>query len=394
MIKGWKKYALLAGVSAMAAASLLGCGKAKEIDGTAAAAVCNEEEIPMGVASLYTRYQQAQMYSFYTQYFGMTELFDTVYDEESGETYGDSMKNDMMDSLKELYVLKQNAGDFGVEISEENQTAIAAAAKQFMEENDAEKLKEMGVSESDVAALLELYTYQTLMREAMIADVDRNVSDEEAARTSLSYVRVSLSGTTDDDGNTVELTDDEIAEKEELMQQVLDEALASDNVAEADLSAIAEGISEDLYASTLKFGTNDEEDTTDSAIKEAVAGLEDGTMVDHVVTTTSGDYMYVIRLDAAFDEEATEAKKLLIISDREDEHYEEELAEMVEAADFEIVEDVWDLLEITDSQVYTFKTEEAAEETTDETTEDTAEETTDDTADDAASEDASDEAEE
>lgn len=372
MIKGWKKYALLAGVSAMTAVSLAGCGKAKDIDGTATVAVCNEEEIPMGVASLYTRYQQAQMYSFYSGTFGMTNMFDMVFDEASKETYGESMKDDVMTSLKEMYVLKQHAGDFGVEISEENQTAMAEAAKLFMEENDADDLKEMGVSEADVAALLELYTYQALMREAMITDTDRNVSDEEAARTSLSYVRTSLTGT-DDEGNEVELTEDEIAEKEEMMQQVLDEALASENVAEADLGAIAEGISEDLTASTLKFGTNDEEDTTDSAIKEAVAGLEDGTMVDHVVTTSNGEYLYVIRLDAAFDEEATAAKKELIISEREEEHYQAELAEFVDAAEFEVVEKVWKQIKITDSQVYTFKTEEAEAESAGDTAEDGAE---------------------
>lgn len=377
MIKGWKRYALLAGVSAMTAVSLLGCGKTKEIDGTATVAVCNEENIPMGVASLYTRYQQAQMYSFYTSYFGMANVFDTVADEETGDTYGETMKDDMMSKLEELYVLKQHAGDFGVEISEENKTAMAEAARLFMEENDADDLKEMGVSESDVAALLELYTYQNLMREAMIADTDRNVSDEEAARTSLSYVRISLTGT-DDEGNEVELTEDELAEKEALMKQVLDEVQASDNVAEADLSEIAKGISEDLYASTLKFGTNDEEDTTDSAIKEAVAGLEDGAVVDHVVTTTKGDYMYVIRLDAAFDKEATEAKKQLIISDRENEHYQAELAELVEETDFEVVEKVWDQLKITDSKVYTFKTEESADGTTNESTDNKTEDGTSD----------------
>lgn len=358
MIKGWKKYALLAGVWAMAAAGLSGC--AKNIDGTATVAVCNEEEIPMGVASLCTRYEQAQLYSFYTQYFGMTDMFDSVADSETGKTYGESMKDDVMQTIKELYVMRQHAEEFGVEISEENRTALEAAAKQFMEENDADDLKEMGVSEADVAELLELYTYQKLMRVAMIADTDREVSDEEAARTTISYVRASLTEK-DDDGNTVALTEDEIAELEDQMQQVLEEALASEDVAEADLSAIAEEINEDFYASTLKYGTYDESDTTDSAIKEAIADLEDGMMVDHLVTTSDGKYLYVIRLDAFFDEEATAAKKELIISDREDEHYEAELAEWADAADFEVVNKVWKQLKITDSKIYTLKTEETAE---------------------------------
>ena len=67
MIKGMKKYALLAGVTAMTAAGLAGCGE--KLDGTATVAVCNEEEINLGVANLYTRYQQAQMYSFYVGFF-------------------------------------------------------------------------------------------------------------------------------------------------------------------------------------------------------------------------------------------------------------------------------------------------------------------------------------
>lgn len=371
------RYTLLAGATVLATVGMTGCGK--DIDGTATVAVCNDESIPLGVASLYARYQQAQMYSFYTGYFGTTEIFDNVADEETGETYGDTIKDDMMDSIKTMYVLKQHAADFDVTMSDENKTAIEEAAKAFMAENDANALKEMGVSESDVAALLELYSYQTWMYDAMIADVDQNVSDDEAAQTRVTYVKVSLDGTEqDEDGNTIPLTDEEKEEKEALAQKVLDEILASDDAASADMSEIAKTVDENLTSSTLVFGYT-EDDTADTAIKDAVVGLKDGEVVDHVITSEDSNCLYVIRLEKEFDEDATESKKSMIISDREKEDYQEELDSWLEAASFEVKQDIWDQVVITDQKVYTFKAEETSDSTGEDTTQDTGASSDEDT---------------
>ena len=47
-----------------------------------------------------------------------------------------------------------------------------------------------------MAQVLELYTYQTKMWDPMVEDTDREVSDEEAAQTSITYARIPL---TEDD---------------------------------------------------------------------------------------------------------------------------------------------------------------------------------------------------
>ena len=248
-----------------------------------------------------------------------------------------------------------------------------------MAENDANALKEMGVSESDVAALLELYSYQTWMYDAMIADVDQNVSDDEAAQTRVTYVKVSLDGTEqDEDGNTIPLTDEEKEEKEALAQKVLDEILASDDAASADMSEIAKAVDENLTSSTLVFGYT-EDDTADTAIKDAVVGLKDGEVVDHVITSEDSNCLYVIRLEKEFDEDATESKKSMIISDREKEDYQEELDSWLEAASFEVKEDIWDQVVITDQKVYTFKAEETSDSTGEDTTQDTGASSDEDT---------------
>ena len=49
----------------------------------------------------------------------------------------------------------------------------------------------------------------------IIANVDTEVSDEEAKQTSISYITVSTAGTEkDDDGKTIDLTDEEKGGKE------------------------------------------------------------------------------------------------------------------------------------------------------------------------------------
>lgn len=352
MIKGFKKYALLTAVCAMTVTGLAGCGK--DIDGTAAAAVCNDENIPMGVASLMARYQQAQMYSFYSSYFGGGNVFDTVADEESGDTYGETMKDDTMEALEGMYLLRQHAGDYDITISGEDKTKISEAAKSFVEANDSATLETMGVSQSDVETLLELYTYQTRMREVMIANVDKEVSDEEAARSKVTYAAVSLAGTeTDEEGNIIELTDEEKADKEEQAGQILEKVQAAGDAANVDMDALAKEVDENLTATSSTFGSDSE--TPDAAIREAVEGLADGTLVDHVVTSEDGTRLYVVRFDAVLDREATDARKASIITEREQKDFDDELKEWTDAADFDVKSGVWKKLTINDAEVYTFK---------------------------------------
>lgn len=355
MIKRFKKCVLLTAALAVAVTGFAGCGK--DIDGTATVAVCNEENIPMGVASLYTRYQQAQMFAFYGSYFGTTGMFDTVTDEESGETYGESMKGSVMDSLEEMYLLRQHASDYEVELSEEEKAAVTDAAKNFVEANEAGTLEKMGVSQADVETLLELYAYQTKMREAMIADVDKNVPDEEAAQSKITFVRISLAGTeTDEDGNTIELTEEEKAAKKEQAQQVLDAIKDTGDTAAADMSALAKAVDENLSATTSTYGSEDE--SPDSALREAAAGLTDGQVSDEIITSSDGTALFVLRLDAAFDREATDTEKESIISQREQDDYTKEVDGWKEESKFEVKENQWKKISINDTDVYTYKAKE------------------------------------
>ena len=106
------------------------------------------------------------------------------------------------------------------------------------------------------------------MHDPMTADVDTEVSANEKDQTRVTIVKVSTEGTEkDDDGNTIDLTDEEKAQKKDLAQQVLDKVKASDDVANADMDALAKEVDDSLSATAPAFTTAG---STDDTLDEAV----------------------------------------------------------------------------------------------------------------------------
>ncbi len=377
-----------------------GCG---ELNGSQVAATVDGEEISMGVLSFYTRFQQAQTSQMYMSMMGTdaSGIWDQVEDEEEGTTYGDSLRDDALNQLEEMCLLKLHAEEYEVSISDEEQKKIEEAAAQFMEDNTEETEASLAVNQDDIERFLELATYYQKMRDPIQDDVDTEVSDEEAAQTTITYVQVQDSEeteesteSTDSESASSDTAESEDSEEESVdaqtqAQEVLDQVLAS---ADADMDAIAQSVDENLNASTVSYSTNDEEDTTvPDALKEAVSGLQDGEVVSSLVEN-EGSY-YVVRLDQAFDEEATENQKDTIISERKQDLYDETIQGWRDEADIQENKGNIRKLEVTGNDSYSFKAEETTEDTgsTEETAGDTGstEEMTEDTGStDAASEDA------
>lgn len=352
--------AALAGV--LAAGMLAGCGEEKKLDGTKTVATVDGTEIPLGVVSLMARQQQAYTEAMYAN-FGMAtgNIWDTEADSETGETYGDQAVSNSLEQVELMYIMKTKAADYGVEVTEEDQKAIEEAAAQFMEDNSEEVIAELAVTEDHVKTFLELETYQTRMYDPIVADADTEVSDEEAQKSSFTYVRVSTSSTDDEE----ELTEEELAEKKDLAQQVLD-AVKEDP--EAGMSETAKSVDESLSALSGTFTTNvseDEEEEESSSgypdeVLEALRGLKDGEVYDEVIETAENGY-YVVRLDKVFDEDATETERESIISQKEQDFYTETTDQWLADAEITVEEKVLKTLKITDSHSFTYAAEEVSE---------------------------------
>lgn len=376
MNKAAKKItgALLAG--ALGAASLTGCSS--PMDGTQPLLTSGEDTVTVGTGNLMLRMNQATMLSYYSMMGGSTTGLWSQ-DSGDGETYGDTTKASILDELENMLVQKQHAADYDVSISEEEQGKIEEAAQAFMDANTEETIQNLSVSQSDVETLLELYTYQTKMYDPMVADVDTNVEDSEAAQSKITYCRIDISDTQNEDGTTTPLTDEEKQEKKDQAQELLDKLQASADPASADMDALAKEVNEDLNAVDNTFG--DDDTLLDDKLKEAAKTLQDGQVYGEVV---EGENAYfVVRMDSVLDREATDAEKENIVSERQQNAYNDLLDQWKDDADITVNNREWDKVTLTDNEQYTIKQPETEDTTEDSSTDagETTENSTDTQAD-------------
>lgn len=339
-------------------------GCAKNIDGTQTAATAEGEEIPLGMVSLLARYQQIKIGSIYGSMMGDTtgSFWDNVEDEETGETYGDSVVKDSVEQLQKLCILRQNASDYSISLTDEEQQKIAEAAQAFIDSNDPEVLKKTGISQKDVATYLELSAYQTKVRDEVVKDVDTEVSDEEAQQTTITYTKVSYEEDADEKAK---------AEKKELAQEILDEVLAT---AEADMEEIAKGLDEESITSNIHYSANDEEDEiVEQALKDGVADLKDNEVNSSLIE--GENCYYIVRLEQRFDEEATESQKETILKEREDQLFNDTTEKWYEAADFQMNKKVVENIKIASKDAYVQKQVETSGEENGDDTKEEAEDT-------------------
>ena len=81
-----------------------------------------------------------------------------------------------MESVREMYTVAEHLEDYNVALTEDEKAAIKAAAEKFMSDNDKAALAEMGATQEIVEEMLTLYTERQKMYEAIISEVDTNVT--------------------------------------------------------------------------------------------------------------------------------------------------------------------------------------------------------------------------
>lgn len=364
-----KKTAVVAMAGIMAAGMLTGCGE-KKLDGSKTVATVDGTEIPLGVVSLSVREGQMQTEAMYRSFMGSSDvdIWDT--EAEEGKTYGEKAVEESLKDVELMYIMKAKAADYDVELTDEDEKAIAEAAASFMEANSEEAIADLAVTEDQVKTYLELQTYKQKIHDPIIADVDKNVSDEEAQQSSFEYVSVS----------TADLSDDEIKEKKEDAQKILDGLKADPD---GDFSEIAKSVDDSYSSLSGSFDANetsededtDDEDADDDSssysgtypeeVIDVLRTLDDGEVASDIIETDTA--YYVVKLDKKDDKEATETKKESIISTREQTLYTDTTEKWLDDADIKEEKKVLKTLKVTDNHKYVAPTatpaptEEAAE---------------------------------
>lgn len=323
----WKKRVTALGLAGMLAVTgLTGCGSMNNDD---VVATVGESEIKLGVANFYARMQQAQYETYYAGMMGTTgeELWAK---ETDGKTYEQSVKSDMIKSLENIYILEQHASEYEVVLSEDEKKAIDKAAEEFDENNALEDKEAVSGYNKYVKKVLELLTIQSKMEDAMTADVDTEVSDDEAAQKAMKYVFYSYTKDENDSTSTMSET-----EKTEVKKKATDFAEKLKNSDTKDIDAVANEAGMEVQTATF-----DSESTSPNAdlVKAADALTAEGDVTD-AIETDSG--IYVAKVTSFLDRTATDAKKQSIVEERKKDQYDDLLKKWRKKIDINLNKRVW-----------------------------------------------------
>lgn len=323
----WKKRVTALGLAGMLAVTgLTGCGSMNNDD---VVATVGESEIKLGVANFYARMQQAQYETYYAGMMGTTgeELWAK---ETDGKTYEQSVKSDMIKSLENIYILEQHASEYEVVLSEDEKKAIDKAAEEFDENNALEDKEAVSGYNKYVKKVLELLTIQSKMEDAMTADVDTEVSDDEAAQKAMKYVFYSYTKDENDSTSTMSET-----EKTEVKKKATDFAEKLKNSDTKDIDAVANEAGMEVQTATF-----DSESTSPNAdlVKAADALTVEGDVTD-AIETDSG--IYVAKVTSFLDRTATDAKKQSIVEERKKDQYDDLLKKWRKKTDINLNKRVW-----------------------------------------------------
>ena len=407
------KRILAAGMCASMAMGLLtGCSSSND----EVVAKMGDTKLTLGEANFMLRYSQAQTQSYLGAMFGEgTNVFQQDLT-GSGQAYGETVKESVLNDLKDMTILEQHMSDYNVELTDEDKAAIEEAAKQFIADNSKDVLKEMSATEETVSRILTLYTIQSKMETAIEADVDTEVSDEEAAQKTIQYAYFTIPEIESETEDATEATSaDESASETETGTEAVSETETeteatseSETVAEteteatSETEAASEAASEETSEDTIESETEEsaekketretvqgiidavqggetledavkaadesksltsysygaDEETLNENLKNAADALSDGEIASEPVEGENG--FYVVQMVSTFDRDATDQKKEEIIKDRKKELYDNKIAEW-DTESFDINEKVWD--KVTFEEIFTLKQEETESET-------------------------------
>ena len=332
---------LLSGV--LAVSMFAGCGS--EMDKTAVVATDGTTDITLGLANFAARFSQAQYDDFYVAYFGQGVWDTDMYG--YGTTMEDDMKASVLQSLYAMYGMKNHMADYGVEITTEDFANISAAASHFIGSNSEEAREALGAELEYVEEYLELLTIQSRMHGEIIKGADTNVSDEEAKTSAYSQVYVSKTSYQDEEGNTVNYTDE-------------DRAILAETVAAFATEAKANGLeaAAETYGYTVTTGTYNASTSVVAEVADALKAMTTDGQVSGVIELENA--YYVVQMDAVVDAEATEANRQSIISDRQTALYTEVVDGYVAESEWKVKNNVWE--KVSFDNLFTLSLSETTEE--------------------------------
>lgn len=280
--------------------SLSGCSKKEaEFDPEATAVTVNGDEISAGLVKFATHYTQALTEDLYKNYMGVSDpMSQDIYG--NGSTMGDMIKSQTVTTLENMVLAEQKMEEYGVELTDDEKSTISEAAKKFLDDNGEEVLDKMGATQETVERYLTLRLIQNKMEPAMSADVDTEVSDDEAAQRKVQYAMFRAETEAESESETETGSEAESESGSEAATEVVEETTLVETEGATEVSAAAENSTDAADAKA--------EAATEKAAEAETAALtgETDTKTQSAAQTETENASEAVT-DAAAEADGTEA---------------------------------------------------------------------------------------
>ena len=316
-----KKRALILALAGIMAASLIGCGSRKD---DAVVVKAGDEEITAGVANFYARYTQAQYETYFASYLGGDDMWSR--NASDGKTYEESIKETLLDDLKNMALLEEHMEDYDVKLTKADKKAINDAAKEFDKANSQKKKDKVSGSKENVKRVMTLMAIEQKMRAAIVADANVKVTDEEATQKHMQYVEFDYSTTSDSSSSS----DTTVSEAEKKKTKETAEAFAK-----------GAKTAEDFAAYATEQGTEAKDATFDS---DSVSPSKEVVKAADKLGDTA---CYVAKVTSLNDKTATETKKQSMITDKQDKYYKKVLKKWKKEEKITVHKGSWNKISFT-----------------------------------------------
>ena len=310
-----KKLLAVVLAAVLSVSVLAGCGTSVKPEnyGTTVVATYGDENIYLDEANMYLRAEQYYYEYIYTYMYGMTDIWNQQVTE--GVTMKSAVLESVMSMVRQIYVLKDQAAKMGISLSDADKAKVEETVAGVLKDSAPELIKAYNLSRERMIEIYENNAIANLVWEALVADVDTNVADEDARCVGVSYVLVN-------EGNVKDQTK---------AQEIYDAVKGGATLEEAAKA-------QELTASKAAYFVGDK-------YEEKTLGFKAMAMKEGEVATfelEEGKGWYVMVLDTLKDEAATQNKKDSVIAQRQAEMFKTKYAELEKAsAAFTVDEKVW-----------------------------------------------------
>ncbi len=257
-------------------------------------------------------------------------IWDYRLDDE-GNTYGDEIREQVLDEFINLKIVCGHAKDLDIQLSEEEVRNAQDYTAEYIEKIGDENLVKYSLSEG---LINELYTDNIValrVYESITLSVDTNISDDEARQVDLQYIIKNKFSTNDDD-EQVMLSGSDLTNLRDSV-----ETLLADSMQKSDFKTFAElnTDSTDGVEITAGYGELPKE------VEDIAFSLQDGEFASVIETE---DAFYIVKCISSFDEDATNARKEEIISERQEQLFNDTFAAWKQEAVVVVNNKLWDSL--------------------------------------------------